>query len=162
MSDSMQFNWRKIAAAHDEVARRLYAIEELAEAYAAPHDACAGFAAPGESDENEAQIARYEYLGRMLGMVLELRDGGEAAAAFYNRHATHFGRIVFCLATAQRLAMGWPVSHGPDDVTRMMTAELKRLGEYTTADPVRLFAHAATRLPHLAVRLQHAWQRRPG
>lgn len=157
----MQINWREIATAEDSVATQLYEIEELAVAYASPQGACAKLAERSGVDEVEQQITRYECLGRMLSMVLTLRDGDPPAARFYRRHATHFGRIVFCLATAQRLAMGWPVSHGPDEVRMMMAAELKRLGENTPEEPAKLFAHAATRLPHLAVRLQHAWQRRP-
>ena len=155
----MRMNWSDIADAGNEVSQRLYELEELAVSYSAP--VCAKSVARGEINETELQVSRYECLGKMLSMVLGLRDGGAQAARFYKRHATHFGRIVFCLATAQRLAMGWPVSHGPEEVRLMMSAELKRLGEDAPAEPAKLFAHAAIRLPPLAVRLQHAWQRRP-
>ncbi len=142
--------------------RELYELEALAHTYACPtrRRASAELATLGqELEEGSFTLLRYRCLDRILALIEELRQAYPEASRFLNRFLDPFSRVVFCLATADRLAMGWPTRLQLEEAAALLEAEMQTLGGAVNADEWLRFAEVAHQLPRLAVRLQDAWQR---
>lgn len=142
--------------------RELYELEALAHTYASPtrRRASAELATLGQAlEDGSFTLQRYRCLDRILGLIDDLRQTYPEAARLLRRFMDPFSRVVFCLATADRLAMGWPTRLQLEDAAALLEAEMQTLGSSVNDDEWLRFAEVAHQLPRLVVRLQDAWQR---